>query len=99
MLRLDVHGTMFEIVLKSMPPVQTNRQQQRLLVVLIARWWRRGCGTGNRADRPAGRRANGSTRTAAGRSPNRRPCSCTDQTTAKGALAGIVRVCAPREPE
>jgi hypothetical protein len=24
MLRLDVHGTMFEIVLKSMPPVQNE---------------------------------------------------------------------------
>jgi hypothetical protein len=98
MSRFEVHGAMFETVLRRMPPFQ-NRRKQRVLLVLVARWRRSGCSAGDRADRSAGRRANGSTRSAAGRSPNRRPCSCTDQTTAKGVLAGIISVCVPREPQ
>jgi len=66
---------------------------------LVARRWRSGCSAGYRADSSAGGSSNGSTRTTASRSPNGRPCSCTEQTAAQRALARIIRICASRDAQ
>jgi hypothetical protein len=50
-------------------------------------------------DSPADRRAGCGTCPAAGRSPDRCPCSGADQATADGALAGIIGVRASRKAQ
>ena len=58
---------------------------------------RRGYSAGDRTQRSAGCRTDGSARPTAGRSPDGRPGSRTDQTPAQRAVAGVIRVATARK--
>ena len=82
--------------MRGLPQTHAAGSNEPTAVAAIMYWSvaprRRGYSAGDRTQRSAGCRTNGSARPTAGRSPDGRPRPCADQTPAERALARVIRV-------